>query len=271
MIRLGIRLGIQLGTRLGRPVLLIPALLLFGFTLSGCATRFLQDEPLVFEQVGPVEVDVESFAGDVRIHASEEKFSSIRVVVRREAVHGTWREGEAAASLEDIDYHVDLGVGEFGSKLTVRTSTAHAEPHFQRAHVRITLPATEGVRIRTKHGYVEARGVAGRLDLQTSENDLRVLTNQPLTRDVTLITSEGDIDYRVRGESRGEFDAVTIDGRIVRRVRYGRFISEAGSSYDRLRGRLNDGTNRVRMRTSDGDIRIAVVHNPEQVGRLIVD
>ncbi len=239
--------------------------------LTGCTTRFVQDKPIVFEPAGAVEIDIESFGGDVRIHASKEKFSDIRVVARKEAVHGSWREDEARASLEEIDYEVEMVSGEMGPRLRIRTHTTHEEAHYQRVHLRITLPEAEHVTIRTRKGYVEARGITGRLDVRTSEKGVRVLTNRPMTRPVRIVTSGGDIDYRVRGESRGRFDAETIGGQIIRRVRYGQYVAEAGSSAHRMVGRLNDGENPVLLRTSHADIRIAVVDNPEQVGRLIVD
>jgi hypothetical protein len=65
-------------------------------------------------------------------------------------------------------------------------------------------------------------------------------------------------------------DCVARDGNVAYRARQGRLIVSEVTP-DRLRATLNDGENPIRLRTTGGDIRVAVVHNPTEVGEKIVD
>ena len=102
------------------------------------------------------------------------------------------------------------------------------------------------------------------------EGDVRVMSNQAMIRPVTIVNRNGDIDYRVRGESSARFDCETVDGRVYQKVRYGRLKTMSPTDRDSFNGTLNDGDNPVRLRTVNGDIRVAVVYNPEQVGEFIL-
>jgi hypothetical protein len=65
-------------------------------------------------------------------------------------------------------------------------------------------------------------------------------------------------------------DCETQDGELLYRARQGRFIvSEVTPTM--LRATLNEGENPIRLRTTSGNIRVAVVHNPTEVGEKIVD
>lgn len=227
------------------------------------------DEAILLDVAGPVAVDVESFNGDVMIMANP-KLSQAQVVVVREGVHGFRREKEAAASLVDISYTAEIVPGELGQMLQVRTSTTNAEPHYQRAHVYIQLPEIEGVKVRTSNGRVYAQGISGAVDIVTNHGDVRVMTNHPMTAPVTIVNRNGNIDYRVRGESRGVFDAETVNGVARVRVRHGKFTTLPPTTNSTVHGVLNEGENRITLRTVNGDIRIAVVHDPERVGAVII-
>lgn len=228
------------------------------------------DQAITFDVAGPVEIDVESFGGDVFITA-DPRHTVATVQVTRRAVHGGRRHGEARHSLEEINYTVDLVPGDLGQKLQIRTATDHSEPHYQRADVHIQMPEIDGVHVRTRNGRVFARGIQGEVHITTSNGDVRVMTNQRMHRRVTIINSGGNIDYRVRGESAGAIDAETINGRVTHRFRYGRCVIEPGTTRHRLKARFNDGTNPIVLRTVNGDIRIASVSEPERVGMFIVE
>ena len=103
-----------------------------------------------------------------------------------------------------------------------------------------------------------------------SEGDVRAMTPWAMTKPVTIITSEGTIDYRIRGESTGVFDAESHGGLVKQRCEYGHWLALSGD-HDRFLAVLNNGKNPVVLRTSDGDIRIAVVPDPTAVGAWIID
>lgn len=228
------------------------------------ANRAQTDEPIYLDVAGPVMVDVESFNGDVVMQGNPE-LTRAKVTILRESVHGHGRSKEGAASLGDITSSAEIVPGALGQALQVRTSTTSAEPHFQRAHVYIELPEIENVRVKTSNGRVWARNIRGAVDITTSEKDVRVMTNQPMSRPVTIINRNGDIDYRIRAESQGKIDAETVNGKAIVFARYGRLVVQSASSKEVYRGVLNGGANPITLRTVNGDIRVAVVHNPELV------
>jgi hypothetical protein len=228
-----------------------------------------QDDPIILAVAGPVAVDVDSFGGDVIVIA-DAKLSQATVTVTREATHGSARKKEAKRSLAEIGYSAVVVPGAAGPELEIRTWTGHAEPHHQRAHLEIGVPAVNGLNLRARRGFVEAIDLEGEVHIECSEGDVRIMTNRPMQRAVTVLNRQGDIDYRVRGESTGSFDCEVADGEVFYRARQGRFIVDKATNRT-LRATLNDGSNPILLRTSGGDIRVAVVHNPGQVGEKIVD
>lgn len=257
------------------------ALAVAGIWLGGCTgrgswspdtisyrTRF--DDPIVLDLTEPVAVDVESFGGDVIIVADAAlPWAVVRIM--REARHGFLRTQDAIESLIEIDYSVEVAAGELGPVLKVRTWTTHNEPYFQRAHVRIDLPTADGVKVRTRDGKVYATNVEGAVDIMTSRGDVRLMTNLPMRRSITIVSEDGSIDYRVRGESTGVFDCQSVGGEVAHRVRQGHFVVHIGTDHDTLRATLNGGVNPITLRATNGDIRIAVVANPTDVGTWIAD
>jgi hypothetical protein len=268
--------------RIAAVLTLIPMLLAAAGT-SGCAGREFTternpfaglwyptqgDDPYSLQVVGPVEIDVESFGGDVFITVDErERAATVRMV--RRAVHGAGRFQEARAALEDINLSARVVPGDLGPKLEVRTSTTHPEQHFLLAHLHIVVPEAEGVRVRTSNGRVHARGIQGPIDIVTSDGEVRVITSRPMNYPVSIVAERSTIEYRVRGESSGLIDAETIGGRISHHIRHGRLTIDRGTKSDRLFARFNHGDNPITLRTTWGNIHIAAVGDPDRVGSLI--
>lgn len=233
-------------------------------------------ETIRIADAGVISLDVETFAGDVVVVATP-RAKEIVVTVKREGTHGHLRGGESRDSLELVDATAELVPGELGPTLRVRATTTDVEPHYQRAHIRIDAPDIDGVRVRTGRGGVSLTNVTGVVDVEASRGDVRVMSERPLVAAVTVLTVDGDIDYRVDGRSTGEFDVETIGGKIRSRIVDGRWsvrkpiVYSAGMQAERLFGRLGDGTNPVVLRTTQGEIRLAVVVNPTAVGPVILD
>ena len=227
------------------------------------------DQPRLLAVTGPVAVDVASFNGDVSIVVDPRvPYGSVRV--RRRATHGYGRGSEAEEALEHIQYTIDVVHGESGPLLKVKTWTDDVEPYVLRADLRIRLPELSGVTVQTQHGSVEAIGFDGPVQIETTDGGVRELTDRPVVQPVTVTNLRGDIDYRVGGGSSGKFDCQAVDGDVDQRVRLGRLIILPGTDSDTLLATLNDGQNPVRLRTSEGNIRIAVVPNASDAGPLIV-
>lgn len=256
-------------------------------TTSGCDWRQVRDpfddwsaafsikadpEPVhAFEAAGPLSLDVELFAGSVTVEVDPDATQAI-VLTERSAAHGERREAEAQASLDEIGFTAEVTAGELSPVLRLRATTEHAEPHNQRVDVHVVLPAADGARVHTTGGDITLTGIAGELDLSTSNGDVMIITMQPVTKPVTIVVNRrGSIDYRVTGLSTGAFDCRSTYGHVYTRMNQGIFIVDRGTTGNELLGSLNDGENAVTMRSTYGDIGIAVIEEPSEFGAFLVD
>ncbi len=237
--------------------------------LGGCGTPSRMADPIALSAAGPVAVHVVSFNGDVTVIADPNlPWATIRM--KRQATHGFRRHADAKESLAGIQYSARIVAGERGPVLEVRTWTSDKEPWFQRAHLDIRLPTVDGLTVRTSNGTVEALNIRGAVDIRNTGGDVQVMTNLPMVRPVTIDTSFGDLDYRVRLGSTALFECHAANGSVDGRIRHGRLIIHNGTNDETFLATLNDGTNPVRLTTVNGDIRIAVVKVPTDVGSSIV-
>ena len=252
-------------------LLLSVAILGAGVTigLGGCSAPSHVGEPILLATQGPVAVDVVSFNGDVTVNA-DPTLQWATIEVRTKAIHGIGRNVEADNSLANIRYSAKIVAGEHGPVLQVRTWTTDPEPWFQRAHVEINLPHVRGLTVRTTNGTIEALNVGGEIDIECSNGDVRLMTNVRMRRAVTIHNDQGDIDYRVPYGSTAEFRCHSTGGSVDGRIRGGRYIVHTGTDHATLIATLNEGTNPVELTTTGGDIRIAVVEKPTDVGSYIV-
>ncbi len=236
-------------------------------SLTGCG-RVVSMPTVALDLAGPVAVDLESFGGQVIVKASPD-ITNPRVKVELETTHGFMRHDEGIRSLLEIDYSVDVVGGSLGQTLRIRASTRHAEPHFQRVNFKIEVPEVQGLRIHTSNGKVEAFGVAGAIDIRTSDGNVRLATPLPLREPVSIVDNQGTIEMRVRGESAGELDLQTVGGRVFPWLRYGETIVHPGTSDVAFLATWNEGNNPIVLRAVDGDIRFVVVPDPLGMGQYI--
>ena len=267
----------------------VAALLILSVSLAGCgggstewhqvkdlmhspqlSNRSDKGEPIRLAISGPVAIDVESFNGDVIIRQNSDLVDQALVRVDRVAVHGYKRKDEGLAALSNVTFDAQIVPGELGQTVQVRTGSSDPEPHYLRANVLIEAAEIDGIRVRTNRGKVFATGIKGAVDIETNLGDVRIATNQAMTQPVTILNREGDIAYRVRGESTGTLDAEAIRGRVLHRVLYGRLFPVKPEGEGKLTATLNEGKNPITLRTTDGEIWFTVVHNPEKMGVLSV-
>lgn len=231
---------------------------------------------VTFPTAGVITVDVESFGGDVTV-VGNPTVKQTTVTVSREGTHGFLRGAEGKASLEAIQATAEIVPGPLGPVLRVRTSTPDQEAHFQRAHVWIEGSDVDGVRVRTSRGTVLLKNVTGSLDVESTNAPVQIMTRRPLVEEVTVLTTDGTIDYRVNGLSAGLFNMQVIGGEIRMRCIDGNWRVETmtgggSTAGHRMTAVLGENpTNRVVLRTTEGDLRIAVVPDPTAVGAIIVD
>jgi len=227
------------------------------------------DGVVQFRALGPIDVVVDSVGGHVEVIGNP-RSSVTTVQVVREARHGYLRGSEPYEALQMIDWTADLAPGP-GPVETLRVTSDYDGPEawFIRTHIRIETPDLASVNVRTVRGSIEVVNNTGAVDIRTEEGSILVASEHPLRGENILIGSGGDVDYRVPRGSTGYFDVEVVDGEIMTRITEGlwRYVRKANSA-DMVNATLNDGTNPVIIRTTEGDIRISVVRNPLGYGPL---
>lgn len=232
----------------------------------------IDDPEIVVATQGPVDVEIESFGGTVVIESVPGLENTIIEPVRR-ARHGHLRRDDAAASLETIDYVVELIPGELNRE-TVRivASSSSAEEHFQGVDFRIRTADLRSVKVRTDHGRVWVKNNTAGVDVQTTHGDIRVITEHPMNDPIILVTKEGEVDYRAPKGSTGVYDLRSIGGLVYNRFTEARVISTSAENGPAIFvAKVGGGLNPVLVRTTYGDIRVAVTENPTGVGPVIME
>jgi hypothetical protein len=220
------------------------------------------DQTVILATRGTVDVDIDSFAGPVTI-VTDSSLKETTIAMRRVASFGWGRDKEAEEALSDIHYTVSLQRNEGRDVAVVRATTEHPETHFQSIEITVTVPELGSVRTHTSGGDVWVESNRGPADIVTSRGGIRVMTPWKMSGPITLVTCDGDVDLRIRGESTGSFDAASVGGAVKSRVRYGKWLAlDQRNSSDVLFATLNEGTNPVVMRTSNGDVMISVINDP---------
>ncbi|MBM4111381.1 MAG: DUF4097 domain-containing protein [Phycisphaerae bacterium] len=226
-------------------------------------------------KVGPVvDVEIDVFAGDVTIEASEDNSEYAELTVTRKAVHGFGRNDDAEASISQI--RQDLSVTQPSAERTlmrITGITGHAEPWYQRVDVDLKVPRLGSVRVTTTRGHVWVYGSRDRIEIDGGDGDVRIITDFPFSADCRVINEDGDIDLRLPERSAGTFDLETVRGTVKTSVAKGEWRDLPGqySDHDSVVSMLNNGRNRVLLRTVDGNIRVSVDDHPFQIGPYIFD
>ena len=234
-----------------------------------------QQETLTLAAEGPIDVEVRNFAGDVVVRADHQsRHRDVQVELTRRATHEAGRTKESEASLPQITWSAEVvppSVPDGVPTLVVTSATTHGEPWFQRLEVEILADQVRTVTVNTTRGWVMVFDNRGPVDIHTTKGDVRVVTPWPQTEPSTIVTKDGSIDWRVRGESTGLVDADTVGGKVMVRCEAGRWVAtDRANDLDTLVATLNGGTNRITLRTVDGDIRVGVTGDPHATGSFAV-
>jgi len=243
-----------------------------GVGQAATGIRWRTDDPILLATTGPVSVDVDTFAGNISVRANP-TISETRVVVERASHRGWFKYETAGDELARIQYEVSLDRDLSGGEVVnVRADHVGQMSVFGRANIRVETPELESVRIRTTRGDVLVLDQRGEVDIRTTHGDVRVATPWPARDAVSIVNQDGDVEYRVRGESTGRFDLETINGVVNHRCKFGtwRGIGPDNRS-DRIVAVLNNGDNPVTIRTTEGDIDVAIVPDPVGLGPFLTN
>ena len=232
----------------------------------------IDDPEIVVATQGPVDIDIDSFGGTVVVESVPGLQNTLIEPVRR-ARHGHLRRDDAASSLDAMDYVVELIPGDLNRE-TVRivASSSDPEEHHQGVDFRIRTADLGSVRVRTDHGRVWVKNNTSGVDVQTTHGDIRVITEHPMNDPIILVTKEGEVDYRAPKGSTGIYDLRSIGGLVYNRFTEARVIStSAENGPATFVAEVGGGLNPVLVRTTYGDIRVAVTENPTGVGPVIME
>ncbi|MFK7960349.1 MAG: hypothetical protein AB8G96_07460 [Phycisphaerales bacterium] len=237
---------------------------------DGFAGRKQSDPVVIYDTTGPVEIDVDLFAGDVTVRVDPD-LDGTEVRLTKRATFGRGRGDEALGSIESISATSRVVPGRFGQRLEVRATSAHPEDYQQRVNVTILTPGIDGLSIRTGRGRISARDAAGPIELFSGQGRIRLTTKEVLLDEVTIVTNSGDVDLRAAIGTAGVLDFEAVRGRVQHEVDEGRVIVRRGTGPGRLDATVGDRDTRFTLRAADGDVRFAVVERPNAVGRWIID
>jgi hypothetical protein len=220
---------------------------------------------------GTVDLDIETFAGDVVIRGGAATDGSIEIKANVRATHGRNRQDEAQATLADVAVTADMVRGGDVPRLVIRATTRAAEPWLNRTDLDLRVPELRRVSVRTRAGKVFVFENRGGATVHTTDGEIRVITPWTITENVTLVTRGADIVYRVNTGSTGLFDVDIVNGTVKARMEAGDWrILDRRNDQDTLYAQLGTGTNRVLMRTSDGTVIISVVKDPSEHGSMFL-
>lgn len=232
----------------------------------------VDDPRIILDSRGILDVDIDSFGGSVKIDAVPGMSGTTVEVVRR-AYHGHFRRDDAENSLDQLDYRVELGKGELDREtLVISSTTTSPESHFQGVDFYIRTSELGRINIRSKRGRIWVKNNQGGVDIETTYGDVRVVTDFAMNEPITLVTKDASIDYRAAPDSTGEYDLRSVGGLVYQRFTDARVTTTSNENGPAIFvGRIGDGDNSVTLRTTYGDIRVAVVENPTGVGPIITE
>ena len=228
-----------------------------------------QDEEIQIPVLGSTDIEVDNFAGHVRIVRCRAGGTPTMYITRR-ATHGIGRGETASQSMPDIS--VDYFVESDGDRqrFIVRSKTDHLQPWFQAVDIDIRVERMGVVVVRTKDGHVEVVDFEDGVDIESSNGDVRASTRAALKQPSTILNQDGSIAWRVGPHASGLLDAEAVHGTIRTNVLKGKWNSSRnGNDLDSLRAQLNDGTARIVLRTVDGDISVYVGEHPTEYGTFV--
>lgn len=221
---------------------------------------------------GIIDVDVDTFAGDVIVRGAQGAAGQAQVLVNVVAVHGRDRKDEATASLAQVEVDAHMERGGDVPTLKVKATTASKEPWLHRTDIEILLPELRRAAIRTRSGKVFIFENRGGATVHTVDGEIRLITPWTITDNVTLVTRGANIAYRVNVGSCGLFDVDIVNGEVKARVEAGDWrILDRRNDHDTLYAQLGTCPNKIVMRTTDARVIVSVVKDPLSHGSWFLE
>lgn len=218
---------------------------------------------------GIVDLDLQTFGGDVVIRSGQDTKGEARMMVTVVARHGSDRKEEAAASLADISVKAEIRRGGDVPTLVMRCETSHDEAWLHRTNIDIEVPELRRVKVRTRSGKVHVFENRGACSVETTDGEIHVFTPWAISEDITLVNRGAEIVFRAFNGTCGTFDVDCVNGRVLTRIEAGDWrVIDRRNDQDTLHARLGTCSNRIMMRNVDAPVVISIVKDPMEYGSI---
>jgi len=219
----------------------------------------------------PIAVDIQNTRGDVVVRGDSDS-DQIRVTASRWISDKNIEGEETRAHFDDHwnpeDVVIEVVEQEGGTVLTIRPG-AHNNDLGVFLDLFIEMPSLDGVNIRNAHGPVVLVEAAGVMRVHNQHGAIDVRTSRPLSEEVTLTTTEGNIYLQVPAESAGKVDMLTLDGIVSFKDRV---VGSSGTHTPDSRSLtafMGASDNQLLFRTDEGNIYLWIMEDPLAYTRTI--
>jgi len=211
------------------------------------------------ETIGPgaLAIDVQNQLGEVEVVVDAAAAHPFVEAVPMDPEASTGRIDRGSAFIPWTAAQV--AVGEGGRVLRVLCTAREGEPA-RPVYLRVRVPECEGVRVRNRGGPVTLQGISGSIDVDNLPSTppmwdegaaVYVRTQSALDRDVTLVSSDGEVVLSMARSSRGKLAVHAPETRVDLAAVKGTQKSDgsvtAGSGS--FTGTLNGGDNAITLRS----------------------
>jgi DUF4097 and DUF4098 domain-containing protein YvlB len=188
-----------------------------------------------------------------------ETAGGLRIVTRMPKRDGSLREWLSGDNVQvGVEYRIwvprgaRLGIENTNGKLSVTGTRGRADLETTNGGVVVDRAGGE-IEIGTTNGSVEVTRSAGVVQASTTNGSIDVeLDEAPDAGQLSFSTTNGSITLRVPGNAGMTLDAAATNGRVSSDFE----VTSGRSERRRLEGDVNGGGGRVKLRTTNGSIRI---------------
>lgn len=242
------------------PVLSIALAGVFALVQVGCGSHSAP-VPIsgveILEHTPTIAVDVENIRGAVLLRVNN-KLTAPRIVANAGTLTGEPVENFQGGKWVTAQFTETDG----RAVLTVR-NTPQENQSERWVQVAIEVPSCDGVRVKNSDGAIDIRGANGTITVENGGAGrpggyIYVATGKPATSPISLTTANGDIDLILPTDSTGNIELTSANGRLAAIVAWTGQVNNSVIKPGQYSGLLNWGTNPIRAKTGEGEVRLHV-------------
>ncbi|MGH7241955.1 MAG: hypothetical protein ACREJD_00880 [Phycisphaerales bacterium] len=217
----------------------------------------------VLEHTPTIALDVENDRGAVLITVNP-KLTAPRINANAGTVRGEPVENYQA------DRWVTAAITETDGRavFTVRNTPLVAETS-RWVQMTIEVPSCDGLRLKNSDGSIEVRGVNGAITIENGGagrpgGHVFVEAAKPNTSPIMITSASGDIELLLPTDSTGEVQLISGNNALAAMIAFTGQVSNSVIKPGWYSGILNWGTNPVRIKSTEGEVKLRV--GPYRVG-----